>query len=108
MGIGHTGYAYKLPRPHRHQLLLIQTRASSLDAVQILVDLVRAIERHVQQDVVGEAIEGDGGEAVFENILPGLIAGGDEADAGGVVVERDDGFEHVDDGGAAADADVGG
>lgn len=45
---------------------------------------------------------------MFYDVLPRLIPSGHEADAGCVVVEGYDGFEHVHDCRAAADADVGG
>ncbi len=46
-----TGNANELPRLHRDQFLLIQTGAPALDAVQILVHLVGAVEGDVQQHV---------------------------------------------------------
>ena len=65
----------------RHQLLLIQARPAAFDAIQILVDLVGAVKRHIQQDALGQRIEGDRCKAGFDNDLAGLVARWYEADA---------------------------
>lgn len=102
-----TRHTHKLPRPLRHQLLLEKTRTTPLDAVELCVDLVRAVEGDVEDGVLGEAVEGDGGQTGLDDDLARLVARGDEAD-GGVGGELLDGVDDVDDGGAGADADVGG
>lgn len=90
----------------RHQLLLVQTGAAALDAVQILVDLVRAIEGDFHQHVARQRVECDGRQAVVQDVLPRLVASRHEADGAGVDAQRRDGFDDVHDCGARADADV--
>ena len=90
----------------RDQLLLVQTGAAALDAIEVLVDLVGAVEGNLHERVRWKRVEGDGGEAVVQDVLPRLVARGDEADGGGVDAEGGDGLDDVDDRGPGADADV--
>lgn len=102
-----TSHADEFPRALGDELLLEEAGAAALYAVELGVDLVGAVEGDVEDGVFGEAVEGDRGEARFDDDLARLVARGDEAD-GGVVGDFLDGLDDVDDGGAGADADVGG
>lgn len=102
-----TSDADEFSRALGDQLLLEEAGAAALYAVELGVDLVCAVEGDVEHGVVGEGVEGHGGQAGFDDDLARLVAGGDEAD-GGVGGDLFYGFDDVDDGGAGADADVGG
>ena len=90
----------------RHQLLLIQAGAPTLDAIQILVDLVRAVEGDLHQGAGGQGVERDGCEAVVQDVLARLVARGHEAHVRRVEPQLRDGLDHVHDRRTAADADV--
>lgn len=91
---------------HRHDLLLEKARSSALDQVQVVVHLVGAIERDVQHGAVGQRVELDGGQPRVDDELLGLVARGHVFGGRGVDAQLLDRLDDVDDGGAAADADV--
>lgn len=98
--------ADELPCALRNQLLLEQAGAAALDAVEVLVNLVGAVKRHVQHCVLGQRVERDGRQPSFHNHLPRLIPRRHEADVR-VRAALFDRLDHVDDGCARPDADVG-
>ena len=100
-------HADELPRMRSHQFLLVQACAAALYAIQVIVDLVRAVEGDVEEGVGGKGVEGDGGEARADDDLAGLVAGGHETDGLRGDVEGADGVYDVDDCRAGADANVG-
>lgn len=104
-----TSHNDEFPRTARHDLLLEKTQSTALDEVQLVIYLVGAIKCHVQQLVLGDLLEGEGGQAGAVDEGLGALAGGDELDLaaagfGGLVF---DGIDDVLDGAAGADADVG-
>ena len=98
--------ADEFPCALRNQLLLEQAGAAALDAVEVLVDLVGAVERHVQHRVLGQRVERDGRQPGFHNHLPRLIPRRHEADVR-VRAALFDRLDHIDDGRAGPDAYVG-
>lgn len=93
-----------------HELLLEEAGAAALDAVELGVDLVGAVEADVQHGVAGQRVEGDGHQAGLLDDLARVPAGRHEpvhvALGRRVGLEEVlDGFDAVDDGAAAADAD---
>ena len=109
--MGRTGHADKLLRPLRNELLLEQTCSSTLDTVQVIVDLVRAVKGYVQHDIVRQLIEQQRREPGGKNHLARLVARRDKDDLGlWVCLLRQvlgNGVDDVLDGAAGANADVG-
>ena len=97
--------ANELPCALRNQFLLEQAGAAALDAIEVLVDLVGAVERHVQHRVLGQRVERDGRQPSFRNHLPRLVPRRHEADVR-VRAAFFDRLDHVDDGCAGPDAYV--
>ena len=90
----------------RDQLLLVQAGAPALDAVQVLVDLVRAVEGDLHQRAGRQRVEGDRREAVGQDVLPRLVARRHEADGRRVDAQLGDGLHHVHDRRAGPDPNV--
>lgn len=62
------------------QLLLEQTSTTTLDAVQVVVDLVGTIKGNIQHDVLGQTVESHRHQASLLNDLSRLEASRDEED----------------------------
>ena len=50
-------YTNKFPCLGGHEFLLVETGAAAFDAVEVVVDLVGAIEGDVDEGVAGERVE---------------------------------------------------
>ena len=64
-----TGYANKLFGVGCDKLFLEETGSAALDAVEFIVNLVRAVKGHVDQGAAGERVELDVFEAGFNDQL---------------------------------------
>lgn len=98
----------KLLGLHSDNLLLEQASTTTLDAVQILVDLVRTIERHVENSAQRNAVILNSSQSGTDNQLLGLVTGRDVLRGGGVNSETLDGLNDVHDCRTAADTDPAG
>lgn len=106
-----TGNSYKLPPSHSNQLLLEQTPAASLDQIQLLIHLIRAIKHHVQRNRHAVLIR----RPLIQVAQPqprrleqalGLAARGHKRHvAVEIAALCGNGLDDVDDGAAGADAD---
>lgn len=86
---------------------MVETGSAALDAIEILVDFVRAVKGHVDEGVFGQRVEFDVFELGLDDHLAGLVPGGNEVDLrDAVVLQGLDGFDDVDDGAAGPDAHV--
>lgn len=77
----HTRNTNKLPRPQRDQLLLKQTRPAALDTVQIRINLIRPVKRHIQHRRIRQIIKQQRRQPRRDDDLARLVARGHEADA---------------------------
>lgn len=89
------------------KLFLEETGSAALDAVEFIVNLVRAVKGHVDQGAAGKRVELDIFEAGFNDQLAGLVACWHEEDVGDAVVFQClDGLNYVNDGATRADAHI--
>jgi hypothetical protein len=72
------GDADEFPAAARHQFLLEQTGAAALDAVEVGVDFVGAVEGDFDLRRRWERVEGDGRQACFLDLFAAVPACGDE------------------------------
>lgn len=105
---GLTGDTDKLLCLHSDDLLLEQACTAALDAVQILVNLIRAIERYVEDGAQRNAVVLNSGQSGTDDQLLGLVTGGDVLCGGGVNAEALDGLDDVHDRRTAANTDPAG
>jgi len=75
-----TSNADKLLSAGCDQLLLEQASTTTLDAVQVVVDLVSTVKGNIEHDIFGQTVETHGHQASLLNDLSRLETGGDEED----------------------------
>ena len=100
-----TSNADELLRLHSDKLLLEETGTTALDAVQVIVDLVGAVECDVQHGTRGDSVKLDGRQTSADNQLARLVTRGHIAGVGGIDTESLDSLDDVDDSRTAANAD---
>jgi hypothetical protein len=75
-----TSNADKLLCAGCNQLLLEQASTTTLDAVQVVVNLVSTIKSNIQHDVLGQTVETHGHQTCLLDDLSRLETSGDEED----------------------------
>ena len=86
---------------------MVETGPTSFNAIQLIVDLVRAIEGDINKGFLWEGVELNILQPGLNDDLAGLVTGWDELDVGGAVVFKGlYSFDHVDNCAAGADTNV--
>lgn len=68
------------------KFLLVETSSPALDAVEFVIDLVRAVKGYVDQGAARQGVKLDVLEAGFDDQLAGLVAGRHEEDVGDAII----------------------
>lgn len=90
-----------------YKLFLVQTRPTTLDAVELIVHFVRSVKGNVHEGIFGERVERDVFQSRFDDRPAGLIAGGNKVNLGdAVVLEGLYGFNDVNNRTARTDANI--
>lgn len=89
------------------ELFLVKACSSAFDAIEFVIDFIRAVKGYVDQGAAREGVKFEVLEPGFDDHLSGLVAGWHEEDVGNAIVfERLDRIHDVDDGAAGTDPHV--